>query len=49
MGLLTQAVSQDVVTWCCSHKLSSNCNICQYTQPPVGRTGPTHESQNIEP
>ncbi|KHG25576.1 hypothetical protein F383_08968 [Gossypium arboreum] len=23
-GMFTQAVSQDVTTWCCSHKLSSN-------------------------
>ncbi|KHG09955.1 Very long-chain specific acyl-CoA dehydrogenase-2C mitochondrial [Gossypium arboreum] len=27
-GLLTQAVSQDVATRCCSHKLSRNRNIC---------------------
>ncbi|KHG00378.1 Dicer-like protein 1 [Gossypium arboreum] len=39
IGLLTQAVSQEVATQCCSHKLSSNRNICWYTQPPVGRTG----------
>ncbi|KHG06222.1 hypothetical protein F383_32273 [Gossypium arboreum] len=25
---------------CCSYKLSSNRNICRYTQPPVGCTGP---------
>ncbi|KHG14084.1 hypothetical protein F383_19445 [Gossypium arboreum] len=49
MGLLIQAVSQDVATRCCSHKLSSNCNICWYTQPPVGRTGPAPGSHNIKP
>ncbi|KHG22234.1 RNA-directed RNA polymerase L [Gossypium arboreum] len=46
---LTQAVSQEVATWCCSYKLSSNRNICRYTQPPIGRTGPTHGSHNIIP
>ncbi|KHG08227.1 hypothetical protein F383_16767 [Gossypium arboreum] len=30
-GSLTQAVSRDVATRCCSHKLSSNRNICRYT------------------
>ncbi|KHG16144.1 hypothetical protein F383_21761 [Gossypium arboreum] len=43
---LTQAVSQDVATWCCSHKLSSNCNICRYTQPPVQRTRTAPGSHN---
>lgn len=45
-GLLTQAVSQDVATRYCSHKLSSNCNTCRYTQPPVGLTGPAPGSHN---
>ncbi|KHG27866.1 Capsid VP1 [Gossypium arboreum] len=49
MGLLTQAISQDVATRCWSQKLSSNRNICQYTQPPVGRTGPAPRSHNIIP
>ncbi|KHG24644.1 Uncharacterized protein F383_30467 [Gossypium arboreum] len=34
---------------CCSHKLSSNRNICRYTQPPMGRTGPASGSHNIIP
>ncbi|KHG30549.1 Uncharacterized protein 15.0 kDa protein in GTA-P79 intergenic region [Gossypium arboreum] len=38
-----------IATRCCSHKLSSNCNICQYTQPLVGRTGPEPGSHNIIP
>ncbi|KHG11119.1 hypothetical protein F383_15952 [Gossypium arboreum] len=49
MGLLTQAVNQDVATRCCLHKLSSNHNICRYTQPPVGRRGPALGSHNIKP
>ncbi|KHG28288.1 hypothetical protein F383_04570 [Gossypium arboreum] len=49
MGLLTQAVSQDVATPCWLHKLSSNRNIYLYTQPPVGRIGPTLRSHNIKP
>ncbi|KHG26612.1 hypothetical protein F383_05827 [Gossypium arboreum] len=49
MGLLTQAVSQDIATRCCSHKLSSNRNICRYSQPSIGRTGPTPGSHNIKP
>ncbi|KHG15069.1 NADH-cytochrome b5 reductase 1 [Gossypium arboreum] len=48
MSLLTQDVSQDVATQCSSHKLSSNPNICQHTQPLVGRTGPTPRSHNIK-
>ncbi|KHF99274.1 Capsid VP1 [Gossypium arboreum] len=48
-GLLTQAVSLDVATRCYSHKLSSNRNICRYTQPPVGRTRPAPGSYNIKP
>ncbi|KHG29623.1 Hypoxia-inducible factor 1-alpha [Gossypium arboreum] len=40
MGLLTQAVSQDVAARCCLYKLSSNHNICGYSQPPVGLTRP---------
>ncbi|KHF97419.1 hypothetical protein F383_36802 [Gossypium arboreum] len=49
MGLLTQVVSKDVATRCCSHKLSSNHNICQYTQLVVGHTGPAPRSHNIIP
>ncbi|KHG10939.1 hypothetical protein F383_14269 [Gossypium arboreum] len=39
--------SQDVATRCCSHNLSSNRNICWYTQPSVGRIGPVPKSHNI--
>ncbi|KHF98901.1 Urease accessory UreD [Gossypium arboreum] len=48
-GLLAQAISRDVATQCYSHKLSSNRNICWYTQPPVGRRGPAARSHNIKP
>ncbi|KHG05243.1 hypothetical protein F383_31634 [Gossypium arboreum] len=49
MGLLTQAVNRDVATRCCSHKLSSNRNICRYTRPPLGCTGLAPGSHNIKP
>ncbi|KHG13737.1 Ribosomal S3, mitochondrial [Gossypium arboreum] len=47
-GRLTP-VSQNIATRCYLHKLSSNRNICQYTQPPVGRTGATLGSHSIKP